>query len=638
MHVGPLILVIPAALTAGLVSLTAAGESWRVEELGIPVNAVTYDNSGAALAPAPGGEGVMFYTSYYRNTGAELVGCDWRSGQTFRKKLPSQGGYAVAVGLDGCVYVGGVSPGDLYRYDPKADTLATIDVKSFGVQYIWEAATAPDGTVYGAAGYPQSRLVAYTPATGEVGDLGEMAPGQKYLRSVCVDTHGKVWCGIGTRAHLVVYDPLSGTKRSVLPERYAGNSTVYQLEAWGDYVVASIHYDGVLLVYDAGTCEVIREIPKVAGEICWSLAQGGHDHVAYARPWPGGDVYRCDLRNGALTRIAPAHGLIKMVEEDRWIHSMDDQDYVVYDLDSERVVARTRLTEGGDGMNVFALTAGADGNVYGSTYINMHLFRCDAATGALSDLGKCSRWAGQVDSLSLGADGRIYIGAYVQAVLSVYDPRDPWRPGREPDSNPREIGPVGHGQYRTKANCLGPEGRIYVGSIPSYNSGPTGAFTICDPDTGAMDVRTDFVEGATVHALAADDAFVYGAGAKEFFVYDPAQDTKRFSDQRPVTALAAVKGGKVVGSAAGRVFVYDREDNAIIAEAENPAGDFTHMATDTRGVAYGVNANAVARINADGPSVTILAREGGGFAAVDGQGRVYFARGAKLFRYVPESE
>jgi outer membrane protein assembly factor BamB len=155
-------------------------------------------------------------------------------------------------------------------------------------------------------------------------------------------------------------------------------------------------------------------------------------------------------------------------------------------------------------MDVFSLTAGPDGNIYGSTYINMHLFRCDAESGKLTDLGKASRWAGQVDSLSLGRDGKIYIGAYTDAVVSIYDPTRPWEPGLHPGSNPREIGPVGKGQYRTRSNCLGPDGRIYVGSIPSYRSSDTGAFTICDPGTGGMDVRSDFVKGGAVETVAAD--------------------------------------------------------------------------------------------------------------------------------------
>ena len=630
-----LFLFVAFLITTSVLADDTAAPSWRVEELGVPVTAVTYANSHGVLAAGPGGDGEMFYTSYYCNTGAELVGYDFRRRKGFRRKLGSQGGYGVTVGLDGSVYIGGVAPGNLYRYDPKTDTLTTIDVKQFGVQYIWDAATAPDGTIYCAAGYPKTKLVAYDPESGEARDLGELVPTQKYLRSVCVDAYGKVWCGIGTRAHLVVYDPSDDSREHVLPKAYASSSSVYRLQPVGRYVVANVSLDGVLLVYDAETKEVLREIRRPDDDVAWVVANGGTDRTVYVEAWPSYRFYKGDLADGSLSPLPVRFDKVMVVEDDRWVHAMDDQDYVVYDLHEKREVTRTPLTEGGDGMAIYALTGGPDGNVYGSTYINMHLFRCEAATDALTDLGKCSRWAGQVDSLSLGHDGRIYIGAYVHAVMSVYEPGAPWKPGREPDSNPREIGPLGKGQYRTKANCLGPGGNIYVGSIPSYNSAPTGAFSICNPATGEMDVRTDFVKGGAVHAVVADDRYVYGAGGGEFFVYNPAADEKRFTAVRPVTALAVINDGKVVGSGGGKLFVYDREANEIVAETPNPAGDFTHMATDAQGRAYGVNKGHVARVGDGGTSVTVLANEGGQFCALDSEGRVYFARGPKLFRCGP---
>lgn len=612
----------------------AHAETWKIETLGVPINAVNYENTGGVLAAGPGGEGTMFYTSYYRSTGAELVGYDFRTKTTLRKKLGSNGGYGIAVGEDGAVYVGGVNPGDLYRYEPKTDTLTSIPCKRFGVQYIWDCAIGPDATVYCAAGYPKTKLVAYDPKTNQARDLGEMVPGEQYLRSLCVDKQGKVWCGVGMKAHLVVYDPTTGTKREVLPEEYIDSSSAYDTTGVGDYVATNVNFDGVVLIYDSATMKLVRTIAKPANQKAWMISNGGHDHIAYLWTLPNMDAYRCDLRDGKLTLLVENLGQVKFVEADRWLHTVDDQSYLAYDLQEKKIVARKVLTEGGDGMDVFSLTRGADGNIYGSTYINMHLFRCDADTGRLTDLGKALRWAGQVDSMSLGRDGRIYLGAYTDAVVSVYDPKLPWQPGLKADSNPREIGPVGKGQYRTRANCLGPDGRIYVGSIPAYRSAETGAFTICDPKTGKMDVRTDFVKGGAVDALLADDLYVYGAGGGEFFVYDPRTDKKVFREERKVVSLAVLKGNKVAVSGNGKIAVYDRQQGRIIDEKPNPAADFTHMATSPDGLVYGVNPKHVARISPDA-TVEILTDEGGKFAAVDGQGRVYFAQGPKLLRCSP---
>jgi len=608
---------------------------WRIEEIGVPINAVSYENAGGVCSLGPGGKGTMFYTSYYRSTGAELVGYDFRTKSSVRQRLGSLGGYGLAVGRQGEVYVGGVAPGNLYRYNPTDRQMIEIPVQPFGVEYIWDIAVAPSGVVYCAAGYPKTKLVAFDPNTGKASDLGEMVPGQQYLRSVAADRYGRIWCGIGTTAHLVVYDPADGSKHDVLPAEWAKSSTVYDVEAIGDYVVASVMFDGVLLVYDAASKKVARTVARPKGQKMWMISGGGSGHAAYLWTLPNMDAYRCDLRDGKLDLLVEQVGQVKVVESDRWLHVVNDQDYLAYDLDAKAVVARHRLTEGGDGMDIFTLARGPDGNIYGSTYINMHLFRCDVATKALTDLGKALRWTGQIDSLSLGSDGKIYLGAYTDAVLGVYDPARPWQPGLKSDSNPREIGPIGKGQYRTRANCLGPDGKIYVGSIPSYESADRGALTICDPKTGAMDVRLDFVPGGAVEALVADDQYVYGAGGGEFFVYDPKTKTKRYTENRATAALAVVKDGKVVGTGGGKFFLYDRQTNAVVSEKPLPAGDVTHLAPGPDGLAYGVGPACIVRISPDGPAVDVLASEGGKFAAIDQAGRVYFARGAKLFRCAP---
>ena len=112
---------------------------------------------------------------------------------------------------------------------------------------------------------------------------------------------------------------------------------------------------------------------------------------------------------------------------------------------------------------------------------------------------------------------RLWMGSYVLAHLSMYDPARPYKLGKGPDGNPRDFGPIGKGQYRTRALAEGPLGKIYCGSIPSYNSGPVGALTIFDPQTAKKQIRTDLVPGGSVLCLAANDRFVYGWGGGVLF-------------------------------------------------------------------------------------------------------------------------
>ena len=131
-----------------------------------------------------------------------------------------------------------------------------------------------------------------------------------------------------------------------------------------------------------------------------------------------------------------------MVEK-RYVHGISDQDYFLFDLKENRFLDRTPLAEAKDGMAIYTLTGAADGNIYGSTYINQHIFRCDARSGKLTDLGKVVRIGGQVDSIHAGRDGKVYLGSYVLATLSIYDPAKPWNPGRDLPGNPRELGSRG---------------------------------------------------------------------------------------------------------------------------------------------------------------------------------------------------
>ena len=78
-------------------------------------------------------------------------------------------------------------------------------------------------------------------------------------------------------------------------------------------------------------------------------------------------------------------------------------------------------SKGGYGTAVQTL-ASLGGKIYGSTYINMHMFGIEPETKAIEDLGKVVRWGGQVDSMHAGRDGKLYMGSYVHAVVSIYDP------------------------------------------------------------------------------------------------------------------------------------------------------------------------------------------------------------------------
>ncbi len=609
----------------------------EVEHLGVAVRAVVFGNSQGCLAESPGGRKGMFYIPYYSSTGGALAGIHPRSGEQVQVPLPSQGGYGTAVGSDGAVYVGGVHPGDLYRFEPTTGKIENLGGSQFGGTYIWACAASPDRRKIYAACYPTSGVLEYDVRDRKLRNLGRMSRTEQYARSICVDTVGQVWVGIGTHADLVIWDPGSESRLSVLPEQYGHNSSCYDVAASGRHVFCKLLYDHKHLIYDSTTRQPITVLGKPPDGLSYMAARGGRSGCFYLHATLSGTLYRYRAGDAGPEKLVEGLGQVAVVEEDRYAYAIDDQDFVYFDLAERKELVRRKLAEATDGMNLYTLAAGADGKIYGSTYINMHMFSVDPESGRIADLGKALRWGGQIDSMHAGRDGKIYMGSYVHAVVSVYDPTRPWKIGTAADCNPREIGPVGSGQYRTRCITLGPDDKIYVGSIPSYNTAPTGALSRVDPATGEVRTWLDLVPGGAVHCVVADDKYLYGAGGGKLFVFDPGAEKTLANLDLPVSAMALAPGGEVAGAGGGRVFVFSSKHMNLTHTAENPLGDFTHMCLAPDGNLYGINGRRVGRIVPGTWQVEQIASEGGKFLAADRKNRLYFGRGSRVLRLTLDS-
>jgi len=621
----------------------------KLELVGVPVRAATFGNSHGVLARSPNGQPDMFYIScFLSGRAAALFGYHSATKEFIRKKLDTSGGYGCCVGADGAVYIGGVRPGNLYRYDPTSDKVENLGGEQFGVSFIWTAVASRDGKIYGAC-HPTCSVLEYDIAANTLRDLGRVNDSEAYARSICIDHLGNLWVGVGTEhAHLVVLDPKTGERTDILPLEYAGNSCCSNLHAAGKYVLAGMSHDGTMLVFDAETRCVVRVLAKADDSERWMNVHGAPVGEAYVCSHPDGHLYHHDIETDKLTLVAGNLGQCKQVVGNRYVHGVNDQHYFLYDLKENRSLDRVRLRRDGEGMSLYTLTSGPDGNIYGSTYINQHLFRCEPDTGTLTDLGKVIRTGGQVDSIHTGRDGRIYLGSYTHATLSVYDPAQPWQPGRAPGCNPRELGCVGHGQYRTKAIALGPYGNIWVGTVPSYNSAPTGAFSRRHPETGEHRTWVDLVPDGAVQRMAVDDKYVYCAdggdlytwrgseqkrpGHGVFFVWDPKEEKKIVELARKVFSLVAAPDGTIIGNSGAEMFVFDPAKMAIIATFASPIGPMSNMCVAPNGKVYGASGRAVCEVDPETLQTVKIAAKGGNILATDAKSRVYLGIGPELYR------
>ena len=159
-----------------------------------------------------------------------------------------------------------------------------------------------------------------------------------------------------------------------------------------------------------------------------------------------------------------------------------------------------RLDWEGAGSLIFLVHHGPDGNIYGSSYLPLHLFRYVIQTGELTDLGQCSLAGGEVYSMG-NLDGLLYMCSYSGARLSVYDPTRPYRFGTDEDANPRDLGRMDDVSYRPVAMLTGPLGRVWTGSYPDYGmwGGPLAWY---DPKTGKFGSCRHVLKDQSVCSLA----------------------------------------------------------------------------------------------------------------------------------------
>ena len=360
---------------------------------------------------------------------------------------------------NGRVYIGAAYAGHLYRYDPATERLddlgainppddtfpCNMDEDDSGV--IWIGC-------YGSAG-----LTSYDPAAGSFTRHGRMDGTDMYCYPH-VGAGGTIACLIRvTRPHVVVYDPESGLRRNVGPVVVTedGGSMSQYRAADGQVYIRSTAGDFRLNGFEA---EPVDDLPDPAPSP--TLSDGSTADFADR------DIQM--FHRMAITH--PGSGKTRTIP-------------VAYES---------------AGSEIFLVHRGPDDNIYGSSILPLHLFRHDPSTGAMDDLGMCTTASGEAYSMA-NMDGRLYICSYPGAMLSVYDPARPYHFGKDPDSNPRELGRMDEISYRPRSMIAGPLGRVWTASVPNYGmwGGPLSWY---DPATERFGTYRDIAGEASCWALA----------------------------------------------------------------------------------------------------------------------------------------
>ncbi|MBI3735744.1 hypothetical protein HY256_04435 [Candidatus Sumerlaeota bacterium] len=577
------------------------------ETLGIPVRVGGL--MGCIVGPNGRGGDALYFNFNQMSGNLFLVQVDPDTGEAHQFNAPEgPGAWALIAGPDEKIYLGTWSGALILRFDPKQPDrgIEVVGKPSPTEDYIWQYAIGKDGWIYGCT-YPNAKLVRFDPKSGKMEDLGKMHETEMYARSVAVGPTGKVYTGIGTVVgDLVVYDPATGSHKSILPPGLRGDKN------WTSVGV--------------------------------SRRSDGNVYAEF-----GSNLMRMDDETATIVQTGPGRETMKL-SDGREVTAFARGSFSIKDPKTGAITEKKFKYEGAGDL-IFMVGAGPNGDVYGSTAMPLEIFRFDPRAMKSEHLGAMP--GGEVYSM-IPREGKLYLCYYGGAIMNLYDPAKPWNWGSAPESNPFSFGGVGDGHLRPRAMIYGPDGMIYVGSEPPYGQ-LGGALGVWDPaQNKTIENYRNIVQNQSIESLAWEpksglifggSGTVGGGGTRPsekeafFFAFDPKKKEKVFEAAlRPGAQsyeAAFALGGKVYVCAGDKLFIFDPAAMKIEKTIELPGGQVPiSLGADSRGQIAGLTYTSIYILDpAKGEITQTLpspVRIKCGFALVDDY--VYFGSDTQLWR------
>jgi hypothetical protein len=486
----------------------------------------TYRGLGGLVASAvgpgqrPGTE--RLYLSYlYVDHTIDVVAVDPNTGKddVFSNPAPTESGArCMTVGPDGNVYLGTLPHAHFLKLDVKAGKLIDLGRPSQTEEYIWDVAFGRDGKLYGAT-YPQSKLVRYDPVSGAMKDLGRMDPVEQYAHFVAGSDDGFIYVGIGTsKANIAAYEIATRRHREILPAEFqkVGQASVYRGQDGKVYGKLGNEF----FQLQGWTATKITE-DQAAARVALNRLKGGR---------------RVGATGHTIRVTTPSTGELSE-------HTFDYR---------------------GNVLNVFRISAGPDGQIYGSSILPIHFLRLNERQGTLSDLGDLG--GGEIYSF-MAHDGRLLAAAYAGiAPLMDFDPAKPFNVSGD-EKNPALIDFEGSDEgWRPQAMIEGPDDKVFIGAVSGYGK-LGGPLVVWDVASAKVKQYPNVVQDQSVVTLArwkhliAGATTVGGGGGShptekeaKLFLWDPKTRRKVF-ETAPVpgagmiTDLIAAPNGLIYGIA-----------------------------------------------------------------------------------------
>lgn len=616
------------------------------------------------------GNPVLYSTTYNAGADARLIGVDPTTGDVVVDHAMSgaAGAYHLAKAPDGKIYFGplGTSTSALWVYDPQTDAMSVATTFPSGLMCFGVTVSSFTGKVY-CGSHSGGALYEYDPTTQA---QRAVTATSSYPKGLAVKDANTIYVAQGTPASVLAVDIATGATTELLPATYASYDFAYNLTRVGSYFYVQLVGDAgatKLLQFEVATGAFVGEVAGVSGMGVIADASSANDFwaIGASASAPGGkSLFQVDAATRASTEVgvdvdwlAGVRGWPVTIGGDTWYAGIGNAGlfgrWKPGTGSSTGTLWTQELDLPGQPASITALTTGPDGRIYGGTYETNGLFVYDPVSNTTEDLGNVAPGrTGEILGMATSQD-RLFMASYINNVITVYDPAEPWNPGALATSNPRDIGPVGDSQNRPRDMTVDEAGRVWVASMANYGQ-LQGAISSIDPSTLATESYRGLAGGHQFFSIAASKGMVfagsyrYGDGNTDagseakVVVFDP--DTESVAatlvpvaGASLITALETAADGTVYGAVGSTVFEIDPVTYAVTTVTTTSSTVQTlYSAPD--GVLYVSTDGGILTLDQSAGTVTALTGTGAfgptmqHTATMDADGNLYEVAGASLIK------
>lgn len=452
---------------------------------------------------------------------------------------------AMVTGQDGNVYLG-THGGLLWRWTPGTSSLEKLGRVTPSATAVFDLEVGEDGRIWGGT-YPDGAVFSYVPGTDTFTNLGTVAEGRQYARSVAVDDR-HLYVGVGPANPTVYRLSLSNPqqKSEIAPPVRLSSGHISEMEVYGRFLATNMpsgqttsggSYTGQRYLYDIerGTWDVPANMPGQSP--VGTDSEGRFFYIASRTLYSVGPTSR---QRTALTITDMDAGRNRMIyngtldaESGEWLvaHSpssgMTAINLATYEERSYD------FTFNSTSLRMKSLEPGPDGHLYAGGYGGASLAIIDPETGAAEQYPRNRSAQGVIGEVEgMIANGPYqFLGTYTRSKIFRYDTRQEWSDG----TNPELIADLtSHDQDRPMAWATAGS-RTFFGTVPE-NGKLGGVLGIIDTPTSGPRILPSPVRDQSIVSLAAHGDVVYGGtsrwgglgatptqGSARIFAYDAAQ-------------------------------------------------------------------------------------------------------------------